>query len=139
MDQEPKGLDALLASVVADDPAPKKKGRKKKEALEDGDYYTQESAFCEAADARWESLRNQAKQPDIGQPIDLAPFAIHSLTASSGEEAPRGLSFLLEPNRLNVAISRAQCLSIVVGSPNLASGIANTAAEAEQINRFVRR
>ena len=63
-----------------------------------------------------------------------APVAIHSLTASSGEEAPRGLSFLLEPNRLNVAISRAQCLSIVVGSPSLASGVANTVAEAEQIN-----
>ncbi|CAI8174983.1 MAG: Uncharacterised protein [Prochlorococcus marinus str. MIT 9215] len=65
-----------------------------------------------------------------------APVSIHSLTASSGEEAPRGLSFLLEPNRLNVAISRAQCLSIVVGSPSLASGIANTVAEAEQINRL---
>ena len=65
-----------------------------------------------------------------------APVAIHSLTASSGDEAPRGLSFLLEPNRLNVAISRAQCLSIVVGSPSLASGIVNTVAEAEQINRL---
>ena len=67
-----------------------------------------------------------------------SPVAIHSLTASSGDNAPRGLSFLLEPNRLNVAISRAQCLSIVVGSPSLASGIANTVAEAEQINRFCR-
>ena len=65
-----------------------------------------------------------------------APVAIHSLTASSGEEAPRGLSFLLEPNRLNVAISRAQCLSIVVGSPSLASGVANTVEEAAQINRL---
>ncbi|MDA7437485.1 TM0106 family RecB-like putative nuclease [Synechococcus sp. AH-601-P06] len=65
-----------------------------------------------------------------------APVAIHSLTASSGDDAPRGLSFLLEPNRLNVAISRAQCLSIVVGSTGLASGVANTVAEAEQINRL---
>ena len=31
-DQEPEGLDALLASVVADDPPLKKKGRKQKEA-----------------------------------------------------------------------------------------------------------
>ena len=62
--------------------------------------------------------------------------AIHSLTASSGDNAPRGLSFLLEPNGLNEAISRVQCLSIVVGSPSLASCIANTVAEAEQINRL---
>ena len=65
-----------------------------------------------------------------------ASVAIHSLTASSGDEAPRGVGFLLEPNRLNVAISRAQCLLLVVGSPGLASGVANTVAEALQINRL---
>jgi uncharacterized protein len=50
--------------------------------------------------------------------------AIHSLTSSNAEQAPRGLGFLLDPHRLNVAISRGQCLSIVVGSPTLPIGIA---------------
>ena len=67
-----------------------------------------------------------------------APIAIHSLTASSGDYAPRGIDFLLEPNRLNVAISRAQCLSIIIGCPNLATGLINTVNEAEKVNRLCR-
>lgn len=67
-----------------------------------------------------------------------APVAIHSLTASDPVAAPRGLAFVLDPNQLNVAISRARCLSIVVGSPALASGIAGTVEGAAQINRLCR-
>ena len=36
------------------------------------------------------------------------------MTASDAEDAPRGMDFLFDHRRLNVAISRAQCLSIVV-------------------------
>ena len=60
----------------------------------------------------------------------------HSLTASDGDSAPRGIDFLLDPNRLNVAISRAQCLSIVVGSPELATGISNSIANVQRLNRL---
>ena len=67
-----------------------------------------------------------------------APVAIHSLTASDGEVAPRGLAFLLDPNRLNVAISRAQCLSILVGSPQLATGISRSVQEVHQLSRLCR-
>ena len=63
-----------------------------------------------------------------------APISIHSLTASDAENAPRGIGFVLDPDRLNVAISRAQCLSIVVGSPNLALGTANSVEGVKQIN-----
>lgn len=48
-----------------------------------------------------------------------APVVIVSLTASNYEEAPRGIDFILNFNRINVALSRSQCLSIVVGSPDL--------------------
>ena len=65
-----------------------------------------------------------------------APVAIHSLTASDGQSAPRGLDFVLDPNRLNVAISRAQCLSIVVGSPQLATGISNSIQNVQRLSRL---
>ena len=65
-----------------------------------------------------------------------APISIHSLTASDAENAPRGIGFVLDPDRLNVAISRAQCLSIVVGSPDLATGITGTVEGVIQLNRL---
>jgi len=48
-----------------------------------------------------------------------APIVIYSMTASSHEEAPRGMEFLYSLNRLNVATSRAQAMVIVVGSARL--------------------
>ncbi len=48
-----------------------------------------------------------------------APVVICSMTTSSIEEIPRGLEFLLSQNRLNVAISRAQAMAVLVGSPKL--------------------
>jgi uncharacterized protein len=44
---------------------------------------------------------------------------IYSLTTSSPEDAPRGMEFLYNLNRFNVATSRAMCNVIVVGSPRL--------------------
>ncbi|HVB93425.1 MAG TPA: TM0106 family RecB-like putative nuclease [Acidimicrobiales bacterium] len=48
-----------------------------------------------------------------------APVVIVSLTTSSLEDIPRGMEFLYSRNRLNVAVSRAQAMTIVVGSPKL--------------------
>jgi uncharacterized protein len=48
-----------------------------------------------------------------------ASVVIYSMASSSGEDVPRGLDFLLSRNRLNVAISRAQCLAYLVCSPRL--------------------
>lgn len=48
-----------------------------------------------------------------------APVVIYSMASSSPEDAPRGLSFLYNPNRLNVATSRARCVVILVASPLL--------------------
>ena len=67
-----------------------------------------------------------------------APIAIFSLTASTGDDAPRGLDFLLQPNRLNVAISRAKCLLIIVGSSNLSTTLVKSIKDAELLNTFCR-
>ena len=48
-----------------------------------------------------------------------APVVFYSMAASSAEDAPRGVEFLFSRNRLNVAVSRAQALAILVASPTL--------------------
>ena len=48
-----------------------------------------------------------------------APVVFVSMTASSIDDVPRGISFLLNRNRLNVAISRAKYLRVIVRSPLL--------------------
>jgi len=61
-----------------------------------------------------------------------APVVFYSMATSSAELAPRGLAFLLSPNRLNVAVSRAQVLSVVVCSPHLLASRA-TSIEAMRL------
>ncbi len=48
-----------------------------------------------------------------------APVAIYSMATSSADDAPRGLEFLYDPHRLNVATSRARALALIVASPAL--------------------
>lgn len=48
-----------------------------------------------------------------------APVTVYSMASSTPEDAPRGMEFLYSRNRLNVAVSRAQGLAIVVASPAL--------------------
>lgn len=48
-----------------------------------------------------------------------APIVLYSCTSSSPEDAPRGLAFLYDPHRLNVATSRARCAFVMVASPAL--------------------
>jgi uncharacterized protein len=48
-----------------------------------------------------------------------APVVIFSLATSSPEDAPRGMEFLYSLNRLNVAVSRAKAVFILVAGPKL--------------------
>ncbi|MGH7630471.1 MAG: TM0106 family RecB-like putative nuclease [Gemmatimonadales bacterium] len=67
-----------------------------------------------------------------------APVVIVSLCASSLDEAPRGAEFLLSPNRLNVAVSRAQALAVVVGCPALLAGRCRSIEEMKLVNLLCR-
>jgi uncharacterized protein len=67
-----------------------------------------------------------------------ALVAVYSMASSSGEEIPRGLEFLLSRNRLNVAISRAQCLAYLVCSPRLLEVSCRTIEQMRLANALCR-
>jgi predicted RecB family nuclease len=67
-----------------------------------------------------------------------APIVIYSLTTSTPEDAPRGMEFLYNLNRLNVATSRARCACIVVGSPRLFEPECQSPRQMRLANAFCR-
>jgi superfamily I DNA and/or RNA helicase len=48
-----------------------------------------------------------------------AELVIVSMTTSGPDDLPRDIEFLFSKNRLNVAISRAKCLAVVLANPQL--------------------
>jgi predicted RecB family nuclease len=67
-----------------------------------------------------------------------APVVIYSMTSSSPEDAPRGMEFLYNRFRFNVATSRAKALCILVGSPVLFSPECKTPKQMKMANGFCR-
>ncbi|QMT59466.1 helicase [Legionella sp. PC997] len=65
-----------------------------------------------------------------------APIVFLSMCASNANESPRGLGFLFDKNRINVAISRAQCLAIVVYSPFLLEATPTNIEQIAMMNVF---
>jgi predicted RecB family nuclease len=67
-----------------------------------------------------------------------APVVFYSMATSSAEDVPRTLEFLFSRNRLNVAVSRAMCLAVVVASPRLLESHARTIEQMRLINALCR-
>jgi uncharacterized protein len=63
-----------------------------------------------------------------------APVVFFSMATSSGDEVPRGLDFLFSRNRLNVAISRAKALAVLVCSPRLLDTRCRTVEQMRLVN-----
>ncbi|MBV8966135.1 MAG: AAA family ATPase, partial [Mycobacteriaceae bacterium] len=66
-----------------------------------------------------------------------APVVFISMTASSIDDVPRGISFLLNRNRLNVAVSRAKFASVIVRSPLLTEYLPVTPAGLIDLGAFL--
>lgn len=67
-----------------------------------------------------------------------APIAIYSTATSSHADAPRGIEFLYSLNRLNVATSRAKCISIIVSAPAIFEAECRTPRQIQLANAFCR-
>ncbi|WP_344809327.1 TM0106 family RecB-like putative nuclease [Allohahella marinimesophila] len=67
-----------------------------------------------------------------------APVVIVSMAASVAAESSKGVRFLLKRNRLNVAVSRAQALVMVVASSSLLEGCPTNLADINLYSLFYR-
>lgn len=63
-----------------------------------------------------------------------AEIVIVSMTTSSEADLPRHIEFLYSKNRLNVAVSRAKCLAVVVANPALRAVRCSTPEQMELVN-----
>jgi superfamily I DNA and/or RNA helicase len=63
---------------------------------------------------------------------------IYSVTTSSHADAPRGMEFLYSLNRLNVAVSRARCVCVLIASPAIFEPACATPRQMELANAFCR-
>ncbi len=67
-----------------------------------------------------------------------APVVIFSIGTSSPDLAPRGMEFLYDSSRLNVATSRALSACILVGSPRIFEPECRTPRQIKLANAFCR-
>ena len=133
VEQVAASVDALLRSGAT---WTNKKGETSALTLEDilivAPYNAQVSALLEGLPA---GSRVGTVDKFQGQE---APVVLYSMATSTPEDAPRGMEFLYSLNRLNVAVSRAQCTAVIVASPALFQVQCKTPRQIELANAFCR-
>ena len=96
---------------------------------------------------RWCMLRRPARRRGADRRCEVgtvdkfqgqqAPVVFVSMTASSIDDVPRGIAFLLNRNRLNVAVSRAKYRSVIVRSPLLTEYLPRTPDRLIELGAFL--
>jgi predicted RecB family nuclease len=66
-----------------------------------------------------------------------APVVFVSMTASSAEDVPRGVAFLFNRNRLNVAVSRAKYTAVIVRAALLTDYLPSTPDRLIELGAFL--
>ena len=59
-----------------------------------------------------------------------------SMVTSTSEDIPKNMEFLYSRNRLNVALSRAKCLSVIVLNPSLLDAPCRSIEQMKLVNSF---
>ena len=67
-----------------------------------------------------------------------APVTIISMTSSDAESLPRNIDFFFSRNRLNVALSRSQCLSIIIMNKKLLEINCKKVEHIKLVNTFMK-
>ncbi len=67
-----------------------------------------------------------------------APVVVYSMATSTPGDAPHGMEFLYSLNRLNVATSRARCVCVLVGCPEIFTPECRTPRQMQLANAFCR-
>ena len=128
-----KVLDTLLKHYDWRDRDGKVRALTKGDILIVAPYNAQVSALAEAMP----ELAERIGTVDRFQGQE-APVVIYSMTSSSPEDAPRGMEFLYNSFRFNVATSRARALCILVGSASLFRPECRTPQQVKMANGFCR-
>jgi len=84
-----------------------------------------------------DSLRQRVGTVDKAQGSE-APIVLVSYTSSSANDIPRNFEFLYSKNRFNVAVSRAQAITVVIASPELLNVNCKTIDQVRLANMLCR-
>ena len=134
--EEVAGIDTLVSDILCSRATwINREGAEKPVTLEDILIIAPYNAQVFELKARLRDARIGTVDKFQGQE---APIVIYSMTSSSHADAPRGMNFLYSLNRLNVATSRARCVSVLVASPALFEPECRTPDQMRMANAFCR-